>query len=73
MAGVLDGVKGLVTGKFTDCDNGEYITDILTETFKDMDIPILSGVEAGHGSINYSLSMGRKVFLDASQKRLSWV
>jgi len=73
MAGVLDDVKGLITGEFIDSANGEYIDEILVETFQDSDIPILTRLKAGHGSINHSLVMGKRVVLDTSPPGLFWI
>lgn len=73
LAGVLNGIKGVVCGNFTDCENESYIDEIILEVFTADNIPILSRFEAGHGAINHSFVMGRPVILDAALKTLSWV
>ncbi|WP_321491681.1 LD-carboxypeptidase [uncultured Desulfobacter sp.] len=72
MAGVLDGVKGVVTGSFKDCDNDVYIPQILQEAFLGENIPVCMGLEAGHGTVNISLPLGVRVTLDADRACLEW-
>ncbi|PIE62386.1 MAG: LD-carboxypeptidase [Desulfobacter postgatei] len=72
MAGVLEGVKGVVTGSFENCDNDGYIPEIIQEVFGDTTMPICMGIEVGHGSVNLSLPMGGKVILDADHACLEW-
>lgn len=72
MAGMLEGVKGVVTGAFENCDNEAYIPEIIQEVFLDANIPICMGIEAGHGAVNLSLPMGGRVILDADHGCLEW-
>jgi muramoyltetrapeptide carboxypeptidase len=72
MAGVLDGVKGVVTGAFENCDNEAYIPQIIQEVFVNANIPICMGIEVGHGAVNLSLPMGAQVTLDADLACLEW-
>ncbi len=62
MAGLLDGVRGVVAGEFVNCENSEYIPEILLELFPG--IPVMAGLPAGHGSLNAALMMGEKVVMD---------
>lgn len=70
MAGLLKKVRGVVTGGFENCENQEYIPEILLETFER--IPVLMGLSSGHGIPNLSLAMGMNVMLDATHARLQW-
>ncbi|EIM63466.1 S66 peptidase family protein [Desulfobacter postgatei] len=72
MAGVLEGVKGVATGSFENCDDESYIPQIIQEVFIDANIPICMGIDAGHGAVNRSLPMGGGVILDADQAILEW-
>ncbi|MBU1195899.1 MAG: LD-carboxypeptidase [Proteobacteria bacterium] len=71
MAGLFDGITGVVTGSFTACENETYIPQILTEIFQDFNIPVLGGLDAGHGSINLSLVMGTMVQVSSEDLMLS--
>lgn len=70
MAGLFLGVQGVVTGSFDNCENPEYIPQILSEIFDGL--PLLMGLAAGHGDINLSLAMGLDVVLDTSSALLKW-
>ena len=70
MAGLFHGVQGVVTGSFDNCENQEYIPEILSEIFDG--IPLLMGLAAGHGDLNLSLTMGLDVALDTSSALLKW-
>ncbi|WP_343054556.1 LD-carboxypeptidase [Desulfobacter latus] len=72
MAGVLEGVKGVVTGSFENCDDDAYIPEIIQEVFFDADIPICMGIDVGHGAVNLSLPMGGAATLDADRPCLEW-
>ena len=70
LAGLFHGVKGVITGSFENCENSEYIPQILSEIF--VGIPLIMGLAAGHGKINLSLIMGLTVLLDTSRGMLKW-
>ncbi len=72
MAGMFDAVCGVVTGVFEKCENDDYIPEILMEIFEPFDIPVLMGIESGHGETNLSLILGRAVELNASHKTIQW-
>ena len=64
IAGLFNVLKGVVVGKFIDCENEFYIDDILMDIFMDQDIPIVSGIQAGHGKVNHAFYMGLTMRLD---------
>jgi len=77
LAGKLKKVKGIVFGRMVDCvdDSGKKYTieDIMDDTLKDIDIPIIYGFPSGHrkpGDINITLPMGVSVTLDADKPAL---
>ncbi len=70
MAGLFQGLQGVVTGAFENCENQAYIPEILMELFDG--VPVLMGLPSGHGMPNLSLVMGVPVELDADQGRLQW-
>ncbi len=72
MSGLFKGINGVITGSFNDCANENYITQILFETFEEYDIPVLRGLNAGHGSTNLSLPMGLLVEMDTQFLTLLW-
>lgn len=72
MAGVLEGVKGVLVGSFENCDNEAYISQIIKEVFFNANIPICMGIDVGHGVQNLSLPMGIDTILDADQACLEW-
>ncbi|NDY71583.1 LD-carboxypeptidase [Desulfobacter hydrogenophilus] len=72
MAGVLEGLRGVVTGSFEYCNDEAYIPQIIQEVFCDANIPICMGIDVGHGAVNLSLPMGGRVILDADRACLQW-
>ena len=72
MAGVFDGVQGVVTGSFSNCGDINMIYDILLEIFDDKNVPIMAGLDAGHGKINMSLPFSDMVELDTAGPIIRW-
>lgn len=72
MAGMFKGIKGLITGSFENCENHEYIEEILVELFEEYNIPILSGLSSGHGAVNLSLFMGMNIQMDTRSLSIIW-
>lgn len=73
MAGLFDGVAGLVMGSFDACGSEEEIDALVLEKFQDYSIPIVSGAPIGHGRINHTVPLGLTVKLDTSRGRLQFV
>ncbi len=72
MAGIFERLQGVITGSFEACENEAYIDEILSETFEEFDIPVLSGLAAGHGQVNLSLKMGDIIKMNTALNRISW-
>ncbi len=73
MAGLFEGIQGVVTGSFENSDNDEYIDEILFEIFEEYNVPVLSGLDSGHGKVNLSLSMGTNIKMDTESESIQWV
>ncbi len=72
MAGCFKGIKGVVAGSFKDCENIEMVQEIIKEIFDEYQVPILAGIESGHGRINLSLPLGVEVKMDADKATMEW-
>jgi len=73
MAGLFKEIRGVITGSFEKCENDEYIEEILFEIFEKNNIPILSGLDSGHGTVNLSLYMGCKIEMDTKTSSIHWI
>lgn len=78
LAGKFRKVKGIVLGRMVDCvdDSGNKYTieDIMNDSLRDIDVPIVYGFPSGHrrpGHINITLALGVPVTLDADKPALS--
>jgi muramoyltetrapeptide carboxypeptidase len=72
-AGKLDRVRGIVLGPMLDCDGGEgsrILREIFLDALSDLEIPVVFGIEAGHGTENVVLPFGCRVRLLADEARL---
>lgn len=63
LAGVLEGVRGLIAGEFKDCVDTQEINRLLFETVS-RDCPVYTGFPAGHGKENHPLPFGVEAELD---------
>lgn len=68
LSGALDRVAGVLLGTFTRCEagpDGTTALDVLEERLTPLGVPVLSGVEAGHGPEPLELPFGSRVRVDA--------
>ena len=65
-------LAGVVLGSFKDCGPLEDILKIINDIFGDCQIPIIAGLDAGHGNLNLTLPMGVEATLDADRLILSF-
>ena len=72
LAGCFKGIAGVILGSFEECGPIEEIYKIVKDVFDDHRIPILAGLEAGHGAINKTIPLGIEVTLDADSHRLTF-
>ncbi len=71
-AGVLDGIAGVAGGTWVGCGNPEQIDSILVERLGPLGVPILSGLDIGHGKRNFTIPLGATGALDADAGMLWW-
>lgn len=70
LAGLLDRVAGVAVGQLTGCDDaaGEVRgLDVVREAVRDLGIPAVAGIEAGHEDGNFALPLGARVTLVAPE------
>ncbi|NEQ40959.1 MAG: LD-carboxypeptidase [Okeania sp. SIO3I5] len=73
MAGVLQQVKGIALGRFTQCSSGRIdrteftVEDVLRDRLADLNIPIVSDLPFGHDSPNAALPVGVEANLDGDK------
>jgi muramoyltetrapeptide carboxypeptidase len=76
-AGALERAAGVVFGAIRpvegDEQEGRLIARFIAEQTGDLKCPVLSGVEAGHGSENFTLPFGVRVRLDSKARRLEFI
>jgi muramoyltetrapeptide carboxypeptidase len=71
LCGALDGLAGVVIGKFTKCETGEgkYGTLTLDEVFDDyflpLNVPVFRGAMIGHIKRKFTIPVGLQVEMDA--------
>jgi muramoyltetrapeptide carboxypeptidase len=70
LAGCFEGMKGLLVGSFEDCGKAEDIYRVISETFRYTDIPVLAGVDIGHGKTNMTVPIGLTATLDTDRRQL---
>jgi muramoyltetrapeptide carboxypeptidase len=72
LAGSFEALSGLILGSFEACGTLDEICRVFEEAFKDVDIPVLSGFDVGHGEINITIPMGLGATLDTDKQRLAF-
>jgi len=72
LAGCFNGLAGLILGTFEDCGNTGDIIRIASDIFKDDRIPIIAGLEVGHGKRNLAIPTGLNATLNADLKVLTF-
>lgn len=72
LAGCFENLAGIVLGSFKDCGSIDSILAAVAEIFAPYPIPILAGLEAGHGENNVTIPFGVEATLDADHYLLSY-
>ena len=72
MAGFLDGIAGLAFGSFEACGEPEEFLRIISDRFKSVPYPVLTGLEFGHGKRNLTIPVGLTASLDTDLGRLTY-
>lgn len=71
LAGVLDGVRGVVFGSFINCGSQDGLLEVFTTALAPLKVPILAGFPVGHQPDNHTLPLGAWARLDASTASLT--
>ena len=72
LAGCFNSLAGLILGNFKDCSDTNEIIRIAGDIFKDDKIPIIAGLEVGHGKRNLAIPIGLNATLNADIKVLTF-
>ena len=72
LAGCFKRIAGIILGSFEECGPIEEIIKIIVNIFQDCPIPILGGLDAGHGKHNLTIPLGIEATLDADAHTLSY-
>jgi muramoyltetrapeptide carboxypeptidase len=71
-ADCFEGIAGIVLGSFEECGPVEDVLSIIKDVLGDFQVPILAGLTAGHGQLNFTLPMGVEATLDADRHALAY-
>ena len=72
LAGCFDHIAGIVLGSFETCGSPEAVAGVFTRMFETFAIPVLGGLDIGHGRTNLTVPMGLVATLDADRKQLTF-
>ncbi|MDY6792151.1 MAG: LD-carboxypeptidase [Thermodesulfobacteriota bacterium] len=72
LAGCFNGLAGFILGSFQDCGSADEIIRLAGDILKDVKIPILAGLEVGHGKRNLTIPSGLKATLNVDLKVLTF-
>jgi len=70
LSGELQKCAGLMVGTFEDCGDPAFVIDLVSERFSRLDMPVVTGLPAGHGEDNVPLPIGVRAVLDTGTMRL---
>lgn len=71
LSGLLGGCVGLMAGSFEKCGDAASIELLLKERLSDLDIPVVGGLQVGHGKENIPIPIGARATLDTGKMSLS--
>ncbi|MFH1122630.1 MAG: LD-carboxypeptidase [Pseudomonadota bacterium] len=71
LSGQLKGCAGLIAGSFEECGDLPSIDLLLKDSLSDLDIPMIAGLQAGHGEANFPLPIGVRATLDTERMTLT--
>jgi muramoyltetrapeptide carboxypeptidase len=71
LAGAFDGVRGVIVGELTRCEDkegyGRKAEEVIAEQISRLGVPAVVGAPLGHGYVNRSLPFGGRARLDADR------
>ena len=71
LTGQLKGISGLIAGNFEGCGDMSAINGLLIDMLLELDVPLATGLPAGHGPKNLALPLGLTAELDTDLMTLS--
>ena len=71
--GWFDGVRGIAVGQFSGCGTEESLRRLFEDRLAPLGVPLLLGVQVGHGDRNLALPFGLPAVLDADAGTLTLV
>jgi muramoyltetrapeptide carboxypeptidase len=71
LAGVLEGVKGIILGAFTNCGSREGFLEVLSAALAPLQVPVLADLPVGHQRDNHTLPLGAWARLDTASGTLT--
>jgi muramoyltetrapeptide carboxypeptidase len=71
LAGVLDGVLGVIFGGFTNCGSREGLLEVATTALEPLHVPVLADLPVGHQPDNHTLPLGAWARLNADTASLT--
>ncbi|MBC9956824.1 LD-carboxypeptidase [Yimella sp. cx-51] len=69
----LDGLRGVLLGNFDQCGDPQVVNDLLRDRFGDLGVPVLAGLDVGHGVPLQSLPIGARAVMDTDTRTLQLV
>jgi muramoyltetrapeptide carboxypeptidase len=72
LAGCFNGLLGIILGTFEECGPIGDVIKIIADAFEKYSIPILAGLDAGHGRHNLTIPLGIEATLDADRHSLMY-
>jgi muramoyltetrapeptide carboxypeptidase len=72
LAGCFEDIAGLVLGSFTECGEYHDIERRAIDILGRRDVPLVSGLNAGHGGRNLTIPMGVPAILNTDSRMLSF-
>jgi muramoyltetrapeptide carboxypeptidase len=71
LSGVLDDVAGIAFGHFTECGKRDAVLELLHRLVAPLGVPAVAGLPFGHEDDNWTLPLGVRARLDASNLSLT--
>jgi muramoyltetrapeptide carboxypeptidase len=72
LAGYFKDISGLVLGSFAECGDYREIEKLALDVLGHRDVPLVSGLNAGHCGRNITIPMGVPAILDTDRRMLSF-
>jgi muramoyltetrapeptide carboxypeptidase len=71
-SGWFDGVAGIALGSWTECGDPEEVSVVLRERLEPLGVPLVEGMDFGHGPSTPTLPLGVPAVLDADARSLTY-